>query len=621
MSWTNELYRIYELNCGREFDGDEPLMLPISHSTANAQIEIKLDEEGNFKGAGIIDKADAETIIPVTEDSGARSSGICPMPFADKLVYIAGDYKEYAEGKRSDNTDFYTAYMNQLVKWCKGEYTHKAVEAVYSYLEKSTVMRDLIDCDILKLDEATGKLLAKTKISGIAQEDSFVRFIVYCNDVTHESRTWKDKSLYDSFINFNSSAMGSRQLCYAFGTETAVTYKHPSKIRNSGDKAKLISSNDESGFTYRGRFSGKEEAISVSYEFSQKMHNALKWLISKQAMRFDTLTVIVWASGLQPVPDVRKSGCEGLFDDEDDEDDILIPDTVPKFRDVLRNMIFGYKQSFDNDTKVMLMGLDAATTGRLSISLYSELNGSEYLENIKKWHEETVWYRRINGKNLYNSFNIKDIINCAYGIETNGLLECSEALKTETILKVIPCITQGRKIPHDLVRSLYHKASNPLAYGEKGNNHRKVLEVACGMIRKEHIDYQLKGEITMAYNPKETDRNYLYGCLLALADKIERATYENGENRPTNAKRYWNMFSKRPFTTWGIIYDRLIPYMKKLETNKYGLYVKYMNQMDEIKAKFNTEEFINNAALTPLYLLGYHHYNALLYSSSKKEEE
>lgn len=62
--------------------------------------------------------------------------------------------------------------------------------------------------------------------------------------------------------------MGNQQLCYATGELLSATYKHPSKIRNSGDKAKLISSNDESGFTYRGRFSGKEKALSVSYEFS-----------------------------------------------------------------------------------------------------------------------------------------------------------------------------------------------------------------------------------------------------------------------------------------------------------------------------------------------------------------
>ena len=55
MSWTDELYKIYEYNSGREFDANEPVMLPVAHSTANAQIEISIDLEGNFKGAKAVE--------------------------------------------------------------------------------------------------------------------------------------------------------------------------------------------------------------------------------------------------------------------------------------------------------------------------------------------------------------------------------------------------------------------------------------------------------------------------------------------------------------------------------------------------------------------------------------
>ena len=101
VSWTDELYKIYEFNSDREFGENEPVMLPVAHSTANAQIEITIDLEGNFKGAKTVEKPDAVTVIPATEDSATRSSGICAMPFADKLIYIAGDYSTYADGKKS----------------------------------------------------------------------------------------------------------------------------------------------------------------------------------------------------------------------------------------------------------------------------------------------------------------------------------------------------------------------------------------------------------------------------------------------------------------------------------------------------------------------------------------
>ena len=99
MSWTEELYQVYENNCGREFDGEDDMLIPVSHSTAKAQIEVTLRDDGNIINASSVNKEQSTTIIPVTEDSGTRSSGICPMPFADKLVYIGGDYGKYSSGK------------------------------------------------------------------------------------------------------------------------------------------------------------------------------------------------------------------------------------------------------------------------------------------------------------------------------------------------------------------------------------------------------------------------------------------------------------------------------------------------------------------------------------------
>lgn len=621
MSWTNELYNIYELNCGREFGENEPLMLPISHSIVNAQLEIKIDGNGEFKGVNIVNENDSNTIIP---DTGKAKVGITPPPFplTETLKYIAGDFNDFASDDFKDNSDFYTAYINQLKNWCGSEFSHKSVNAVLEYVSKATVIKDCIESRVLAIDESTGKLLKKQKTTGATLDKTYVRFIVYSDDVD-ESRTWEDKSLYDSFINFNSKNQGEIQLCYATGEELPPIYTHPYQIVRNNPRAKLISSNDESGFTYRGRFSGKEEAISVSYEFSQKMHNALKWLISKQSMRFDSLSLIVWASGLQPVPDIRDSGYIDDFEDEAAEK-AEIPDTVPKFRDILKNRIFGYKQGFETDTKVMIMGLDAATTGRLSISMYTELMGSRFLENIEKWHKDTVWYR-FSGKRkktILNSFSLYEIARCTFGGEQGGKLECSGEVMKETALRLVPCVTEGAKLPQDIVQNLYYKASKPLSY-EKAYNHRTVLEAACAMYRKELIDKNniedTEGEYMMAYNPEETDRSYLYGCLLAIADKAESATYEAGDrdSRITNARRYWSAFAQRPFQTWQNIEERLRPYMDKLG----GYRVKYEKLINEVMVKFNAEEFADNSRLSPLYLLGYHHFTAKMYAGTKKEEE
>ena len=95
MSWISDLYDTYEQNFDMnllDFTTDAT-PLPISHSTQNAQVEITIDMDGEFIHAeAITDKTQALTLIPVTEDSIARSSGPCAHPFEDKLEYIAGDY-------------------------------------------------------------------------------------------------------------------------------------------------------------------------------------------------------------------------------------------------------------------------------------------------------------------------------------------------------------------------------------------------------------------------------------------------------------------------------------------------------------------------------------------------
>lgn len=100
-------------------------------------------------------------------------------------------------------------------------------------------------------------------------------------------------------------------------------------------------------------------------------------------------------------------------------------------------------------------------------------------------------------------------------------------------------------------------------------------------------------------------RDYLYGRLLAVADRIEYRTYERDKDtsRVTNAKRYMSTFSQRPFDTWKIIEENLQPYLNKLSIaeRKY-----YENLIDSICELFDVDEFQDNDKLDGLYLLGFH---------------
>lgn len=617
MSWAEELYKIYELNCNRSFSENEPVMLPISHSSIKAHLQITINENGEFKGVEAVAKGDENTVIPNT---GKAKTGKNPPPYpmTECLKYVAGDFGGYKPEKVGDCSNLHDMYIKQLMEWKNSCYTHKAVKAVYEYVSKKTLTADCIKSGVLETQE-DGRLFDKQY--GNPVEKLNVRFIVNYNDLTHERRTWKDTSLYDSFINYNSMSMGEKQLCYALGEELPPQYIHPIQILNRMANAKLISSNDDSGFTYRGRFNDKYEAISISYQFSEKMHNALKWLIAKQGMYFDTMAVIVWASGMQDIPDIRYSAVNNSDDEEFfEEDEDMAPTTAPMYQALLKKRIFGYGEKFDINTKVMILAIDAASKGRASISFYSELEGSEFLGNINNWHFYTS-VKRHSGKK-FNSFSLYDIANCAFGTEMEGKnkLECKPELLKETILRLIPCVTMGAAIPSDIIQNLYNKASNPLAYSEKTYNHRLVLETACGMIRKYLFD-RTKGDILMAYDPNLTDRSYLYGCLLAIADKAESESYDPEErnDRITNARRYWNTFSQRPYQAWRIIEERLRPYLDKLGKAQ----VKYSKWINEITSKMLPADFSDNRRLEPIYLLGYHHFTDYMYNfkSENKEEK
>lgn len=607
MSWTEELYNIYEQQCGKTESETSPL-LPISHTTMKAQIELTLSEQGDFISAERIEKADAITVVPVTEAAGARTSGIAAFPLADKLLYIAQDYPQYVDGKRSDNSKYFKDYLEQLERWAQSEYSHPAVAAILAYVSKGQLMSDLIATNVLQADSGTGKLTSGAKIADIAQEDSFVRFRVIYKD-EREPKTWCDKSLFDAFIAFNTSMEGGEiQLCYALGKQLPVTYKHPKKICGGATNAKLISTNDENGFSYRGRFANKEQAASISYEFSQKAHNALKWLVERQGLTLGTMTLITWESALNDVPDITADFYNGLaqFGINDDEEPELEGDTMgAAYKDKLQKSIFGCKNRLEPTSKTMLMALDAATPGRLSMCMYTEMQSSDFFDNEQKWHSDTAWVRYNSSKKRYepNSFSFKDIVECAFGTEQNGVISCPSKksdIKRDAYLRLIPCVIQNRPLPQDIVNLLVNRASNPQMY-DKDYNWRRVLETACGMIRKKQIE-ATKEDCSMALDKNCNSRDYLFGRLLAVADKAEYSTYEKDDKRTTNARRYFNAFSNCPAHTWQIIRERLEPYLKKMSEKQRKF---YDNLIHEITERMGHENFSNNQRLKPEYLHAY----------------
>ncbi len=620
LALLNTLVHVYELNenlAGVVKNG-QPVLLPLSHSTFNAQIEVAIDGEGNFLNSKKLEKgSDAVTIIPVTEDSASRGHGNFPHALCDKLCYLAGDYSRYTGDKKEE---YYESYMDNLRDWAESEYSHPMVAAIRKYLEKGCLIQDLVREKNLELDG--GRLTDTIKIHGLGQTGANVRFTVYGNDIP---QVWKNRELYERYGSYYEKKGGEVSLCYLSGEIKPCTDKHPSKIRNSGDKAKLISGNDKSGFTYRGRFTAKAQAVSLGYVASQKAHNALKWLIQKQGYTRDDSTIVCFmANRDMKLPDMMRDSVnayEGV--DEFDLNSLLLNvpesgkknDTGKIFAQQFNLAVMGYAGKIKQNDKVAVLALDAATTGRLSVVYYDEMGGTQFINALLYWQEHCKWKRFIHiagaggeRKSLLcdASPSPRDMALAAFGTQRTMGLDGDSKLIKASVYRLLPCITKNVKIPEDMIRSAVRRSSMPQSMDEKVW-YNQVLCVTCAMIR---FNYE-KGGKTMEHFLEENldNRSVLFGRLLAVYDYLERrAMFEYGEDgkvkeqRTTNAKRYWNAYSSRPAKTLKTIKQNLISYEKKLKDYELK---KFEEWAGEIMTHLADKGF-DNRPLSEMYLPGYY---------------
>lgn len=628
MSWLEKCYETYE-NCQQEIgiqkfqaEGDKrsyvPL-LPVAHTTQLVNIEVELDQNGDFQDARLLAKDEQTTIIPCTEESSARTSGVVPHPLVDKLQYIAADYPAYGGAKKSG----WNLYHTQLQDWCSSPYADAKVCAVLRFLEKGCLVASLVKKHILFLDENgkmptkwTGNKDEKPKIletlASADQTESFVRFRVGGIDLA------QDKAVRESFIHYYEMKQQRVDYCTVQGKQMAVSTLSPYKIRNPGDRAKLISSNDSTNYTYRGRFVTAEQALSIGYETTQKAHSALRWLISKQGCSNGDQTVVVWGTKGEPIPDITADSMD-LGDDfaaafAQLGQPQLPPATESEYAERFNKAIQGYGKALDEKSNTVVMILDSATQGRLSIRYYRELAGSELMKNITDWHRNFAWklnyrsapesaepgqkpkWKRVS---FWGAPSPADIAKAAYGEKAD------KKIIQQTVERLVPCITEGKYLPRDLMLSAVHRATAGI--GLEPWEYQKTYGIACALIcgyyhRNKKEDFVM----TDGKYVDETidDRSYLFGRILACAEQIERRVQsQTGETRPTNAERLRLVFVQRPAKTTALLQQKLTPYLNRMRANGVSCDKRY-STLQELVGRLGAEKYTNKP-LNELYLLGY----------------
>lgn len=571
-------------------DAMRETLTPISHIVQNAQIEVTIDANGNFISAAAVvkdkksERDESKTIIPATYKSSIRAKSPCAHPLSDKLSYLI-----------PSSTERHDLYLKQLSDWANSEYSHPKVMAVLKYIESESLLDDL-ERNGLVTKDSNGELDAR-------YDDDFVRWRVTGDGAV--APCWEDKSLIEAFIAYSEMLRDGSDsaLCMITGEVLPIIEKHPKGVVSAAYGAKLISANDSSNFTYRGRFAEPSQAATISYVASQKAHNALRWVVANQGVIIGGRTFVCWNPKGKDVPNAMHS----LLSVSDSQKKAATPSDYKK---QLADAVNGWKLNLPDNEDVVIASFDAATTGRLSVTYYNELRASDFIDRLAHWQQTCCWENNQFG---YQSPSVRQIAQCAFGVERTEWLDVDDRILKEQVQRLLHCVIDKAPMPSDIVQALMHRASMPLAYNNI--NRRKILFTACAAIYAYRTQAK-KEEWTMSLDKEKKDRSYQFGRLLAVMEKVERDTYTD-EGREPNAIRMQSVFCDRPLYTAKIINDRLNPYFERLRPGSRAYYKKLIGEITEQLSNYDDAQL--NRPLGDTYLMGYYLQRNELYTSKSNE--
>jgi len=442
-----------------------------------------------------------------------------------------------------------------------------------------------------------------------------------------------DKTIQQSWTDYAASEKTEKGFCLVQGEETVISTMHPAKLRHTGDKAKLISSNDTAGYTFRGRFATAEEAASVSADVSAKAHSALRWLISRQGIRNGDQVTVAWAISGKPVPSPMKDISSEIDWDNLDISAVENPDEIAAQRlpensetspdwsvnigraaaQIIKKKLHGYQAELKAHEQISLIMLDSATPGRMALTYYQEFLPADYFANLDAWIDDFSWYQRYsievpNGKKNDKRTQWRFLPPSPYSIADAVYgKSLSDTLKKQLYARLLPVIAGGTSvpIPEDLVRQSFQAACNP--NGCENWEWQRNIGVACALYkgwRARHHDLSQRRTYPMSLDTQNRSRDYLYGRLLAVAENTESyALYLAGEKRATTAERYMQRFAEHPFATWRNIELALKPYQERLRNNGKDTGAQAIGEIMEL---FATDDFTRDDKLSGEFLLGYH---------------
>lgn len=628
MGWMQKLCDVYDLVSAVDIPEGEnhAQLVRVGFTKKNVDYVVTITSSGNFSSVSELDRDNCECIVPTTPQAEGRTGANgAPYPLAENLKYFAEE-----EGIHNTLLD---AYLEQLTAWCNQNEAPDCLKTLLTYLEKRSLLTDVSNALPKKLK--LHKSESEKDFSG-ADAKAMICFAVE-DHTSREMRLWKRKDVQDSWTAYCARKTGGKaELCYVTGKMMPLLDNHP-KVQGN---AKLISAKDAGyPFQYKGRFAEDRSAASVSAYASDRAHRALQYLLTNQGLsiRKFGLNIVAWdvQTGAVKVPLIGSTG-----DSDDDEDSVVLPDTFEAYSKTLcraavgqgrtakafEECISNLKDGESRASSVVIMSMESATDGRMSIDYYQELPDDLYVDRLTDWYRSCCWMYWDKGVGKYvvrtpMPLTIADAVmgpDAVRRAKADLRCEKSDSKQMRGLYKrLLNCIVDAAPLPLNFLQSAVHRAEAPLTcHDNKGNWDRfqweMCLRTTCALIRRSCFDKLTQSEQADCdlYLPSDQldqsshNRSYLYGRLIAIADLIEyKATDDPAQrNLPTNAIRLMQRFAQRPKETWFSLHAKLIPYLASLDSGGANA---FMSMISDVELLFEREDRESTFAVDENFLLGY----------------
>ena len=670
MSWMQKLYRTYEYVQEQGLN-DEDLALPF-HMSKAVHLKVILNDKAELVGAERFE-VKKQVPIQVTEKSSKRAgSTIASYALHDSLQYIAktaGNYltieylskvaekdngkkwKEFLAGTDEDKQKFadtekakykdcFEFYEKQLSGWT--EFGNlKEINIVLQYIQKGSLIEDLLEKQIFSF---------KDNILSVGKDDPFSLTIVWAVEISNDphSDLWNKPCIQSRWIEYQESLIQKgrhKSLCCITGDLDYPTEAYP-KINGN---AKLVSANDDTGFTFRGRFYGDKDngdkselgsqAVILGKNASQKAFSALKWLINRQGIRNGKQVILAWSNNCISDEDKLLSN---LYQGDDIYTSLFAKNKIDHSADLglktveqLKKKFHGYKEKLAANEQISLLMVDepSKTGGRMSLTFYQEKLRDDYFRDLDEWQDDFAWYQEYKSSWIFAAPSLERIAEVV--LTKTEFEDKDRKSRRQLYARLLPVISGGKSvyIPYDLVQKSFQVACNPFANhrpedGEKirSANWQRNIGVACALYkgwRARHHDLSQRRTYPMSLDTQNRSRDYIFGRLLAVAEHLERTALRiANETRATNAENYMQRFVMRPFHTWEQLETNLKPYKDRLRkdypirisekfvlTSPIGFLNNRENEINQLICVLDDlkqEGCDLDKPLEPEFLLGYH---------------